>query len=241
VERHRTRKENSFRMLFYLLGLLILALGLTLNTKAGMGVSPIISVAYTVSFVTGKSFGDMMFLLYALFVAAEIILHCAMKKGGGEKLHMPLKRQLISDLLQVPMAYLFTRFMNLFSDRIPQFDTELAGTLWGSIGIRAVLLLLAILLTGFGAAMSLNARIVPNPADGIVQVMADVSGKSAGLMKNAEDITCLVTAAALGLAAQGRIIGIGIGTVMAMLLTGRAVALYNYLFYARTSKLSGML
>lgn len=38
-----------YRWTFYILGMLVLALGLTLNTKAGLGVSPIISIAFAVS------------------------------------------------------------------------------------------------------------------------------------------------------------------------------------------------
>lgn len=36
------------RTLIYIAGLLILALDIILNTKAGLGVSPIISVAYSI-------------------------------------------------------------------------------------------------------------------------------------------------------------------------------------------------
>ena len=36
------KKETVSRVLFYLAGLLILAVGLTLNTKTGLGVPPII-------------------------------------------------------------------------------------------------------------------------------------------------------------------------------------------------------
>ena len=47
------RRENDLktvnRWLLYLAGMLVLALGLTLNTKAGLGVSPIISIAFAVS------------------------------------------------------------------------------------------------------------------------------------------------------------------------------------------------
>ena len=45
------KKSILFRVLFYAAGLLILALGLTLNTKTGLGVSPIISVAYSISVI----------------------------------------------------------------------------------------------------------------------------------------------------------------------------------------------
>ena len=47
------KKPILFRGLFYAAGLLILALGLTLNTKTGLGVSPIISVAYSISVISG--------------------------------------------------------------------------------------------------------------------------------------------------------------------------------------------
>lgn len=43
------KKSMIYRVLIYIAGLLILAMGLTLNTKAGLGVSPIISVSYSVS------------------------------------------------------------------------------------------------------------------------------------------------------------------------------------------------
>lgn len=45
------KKTVCYRTLFYAAGLLILALGLTLNTKAGLGVSAIISVSYSVSLI----------------------------------------------------------------------------------------------------------------------------------------------------------------------------------------------
>ena len=43
-----------YRWTFYILGMLVLALGLTLNTKAGLGVSPIISIAFAVSEIWQK-------------------------------------------------------------------------------------------------------------------------------------------------------------------------------------------
>ena len=56
-------QQKIIRYGLYILGLLILALGLTLNTKTGMGVSPIISIAYSVSLLWNLNFGDMTFLL----------------------------------------------------------------------------------------------------------------------------------------------------------------------------------
>ena len=66
--------KQGIRWGLYTLGMLVLALGLTLNTKTGLGVSPIISVAFGVSEIWGLNFGDLTFLLYGLFVAGQIAL-----------------------------------------------------------------------------------------------------------------------------------------------------------------------
>ena len=83
------------RWVLYLLGMLVLALGLTLNTKAGLGVSPIISIAFAVSEIWGWNFGDMTFLLYSLFVAGQFVL-----RGKNSRL---------TDLLQLPLSLAFSR------------------------------------------------------------------------------------------------------------------------------------
>ena len=104
------KKNRVLRAAFYAAGLVILALGIVLNTKSCLGVSPIISGAYCVSELSGLSFGDMTFALYAVLAAG-------------------------------------------------------------------------IILTGIGAAMSLDMRLIPNPGDGIVQALADCFIKPVGLTK----------------------------------------------------------
>ena len=72
------------RGIIYLAGLAILALGITLNTKTGLGVSPIIAVAYAVSELWGTDFGNTVLLWYCVFVLVEIVLH-GMKTHGRER------------------------------------------------------------------------------------------------------------------------------------------------------------
>lgn len=70
-----TKKSTILRILFYISGLLVLALGIILNTKSELGVSPIISVAYSISTIWHFNFGNTTFALYAVFVLIEILLH----------------------------------------------------------------------------------------------------------------------------------------------------------------------
>lgn len=89
--------------------------------------------------------------------------------------------------------------MNLFASWIPDFKEAYEGSFLGSIGGRVLILTVAIILTGIGAAMSLNMRVVPNLGDGIVQAIADFSYKSVGLVKNIFDLVNICLTISIGL------------------------------------------
>ena len=158
----QTKEQTIARWGFYLLGMVLLALGLTLNTKTGLGASAIVSVPFTVSQATGWNFGNLTLVVYCLFVVAQFILK-------GEK------RQWTA-ILQVPLSIVFTRFMNLFEGGIPYKSGNLPADL--------VLLVVAIIFTGIGAAMTVAMQLIPNPGDGIVGTIARITGKELGFCKN---------------------------------------------------------
>ena len=196
----KTTGSGAARWSFYLMGLLILAMGLTLNTKAGLGVSPIISLSYAASVIWNRNFGDMTFVLYGIFVLIQAAIHLREKGKAGRSL-------LMKDALQFPLSIVFTRFLNVFSVCIPSLEecgSEASGLL-GRLGV----LMLALIFTGIGAAMSLSMRLVPNPGDGLVQVLADTFGIGTGLMKNCVDAFCIVLSLIMGLLFAGKPVGIG--------------------------------
>ena len=89
--------------------------------------------------------------------------------------------------------------------------------------------------------MSLGMRLVPNPGDGIVQAAADALKKNVGLMKNCVDAGCIVLSLGISALFAGRLTGVGIGTVLAVFLTGRVIAVFNGLFYWKLAGLAGLL
>ena len=201
-------KKNLFlRIVFYVAGLLILVLGIILNTKSGLGVSPIISVAYSITTIGGFNFGNITFLLYSAFVVVEIVLHIFRNhrysgEAGGAiapAAHRDLKLVLVMDLLQLPLSLVFTRFMNLFSALLPTPSDNMPS--------RLLVLAAGIILTGIGAAMSLNMRIIPNPGDGIVQAISDCIGKSVGFTKNCFDLFNICLTTSIGLLFAHKLIG----------------------------------
>ena len=196
----------------------MLALGLTLNTKADLGVSPIISVPYSISQIAGYNFGDLTFVVYALFVVVQIVIHLNLKKN----------KKIMSDLLQLPLSLIFTRLLNIFSTYIPTSQ---------NLGIRFIVLALAIICTGVGAAMSLSMQLVPNPGDGIVQALAERFNKSVGLTKNLFDCLNLCITLCISIFIAYQIVGVGIGTVIAVLGVGRVIALFHHIFECKIEEL----
>ena len=101
-------------------------------------------------------------------------------------------------------------------------------------------LALAIVLTGVGVALTVNMRLVPNPGDGIVQAVAQRMGRDQGFAKNVFDLGCVAATVCLGLLLTGRIVGIGLGTLLAMVGVGRVIALVNHWTKAGMSRLAGV-
>ena len=61
--------KKALRAVFYFAGLVILSLGIILNTKSAFGVTPIISVAYCLSLIHNWNFGNASFVLYCVLAA----------------------------------------------------------------------------------------------------------------------------------------------------------------------------
>lgn len=206
--------KKRLRILVYVVGMFILALGLTLNTKANLGVSPIISVPYSISQITGLNFGDLTFVVYAMFVVVQIIIHIRLKNH----------KRIASDILQLPLSLIFTRLLNIFIVYIPTSQ---------NLEIRFVILTFAIICTGIGAAMSLSMQIVPNPGDGIVQALAERFDKSVGITKNLFDCLNLSITLCISLFIAHQIVGVGIGTVIAVVGVGRVISLFHHIFESK--------
>lgn len=214
----QTKQQTFARWGFYLLGMVLLALGLTLNTKTGLGASAIVSVPFTVSQATGWDFGNLTLVVYCLFVAAQFLI-----KGKSRRW---------TDLLQIPLSIVFTRFLNIFAAAIPYQS--------GNLPADIALLVVAIIFTGIGAAMTVAIQLIPNPGDGIVGTIAAVTGKELGFCKNCFDLGCVSLSLIIGLCFGDPLLGVGLGTLISMVGVGRAIAGFNYLCKRPLLQATGM-
>jgi len=215
-------KKHIYRGSIYALGMFLLAIGVTLSTRTNLGSSPITSVPYCLSYILEWKIGDATLLVYSTFVIVELYCHLKMKQ----------KRTMVMDVLQIPVCTLFTRIMNLIAGLVP----SMTGPFWRQM----ISQLIAILFIGVGMVLALNVRLIPNPADGIIQTLADFTGKKMGMVKNIADAICVTITLITGYLCTGRIVCVGIGTIMAMILVGRVVALGNKLLQRKIQHVSGI-
>ena len=159
--------------------------------RIAIGVSPIISMPYAVAQIFGHETGTAVFVAYLIFIVLQIVL----LKGKFPPFQ----------LLQVAASYLTSAFITIFDRILPAPD---------QMGMRLLVLVLAIILTGIGAAVTVDVNIVPNPADGLARVLGECCGKNMGFGKNLFDFSAIVISLAIGLVGAGRPVGIGIGTVI---------------------------
>ena len=101
-------------------------------------------------------------------------------------------------------------------------------------------MLWAAILNGVGVALTVDMRRIPNPGHGMVQTIAEKISKSREFTKNLSDVGCVCTAAVPGLVFRGQLIGIGLGTIVAMIGMGRVVALTNHLFKGKICIAAGV-
>lgn len=212
------KKTTLWRAFFYCLGVLFLSIGITLNTRTGLGLSCVTSVPYSVSEAFALPFSTAVFWYYILCV----VLQVAVKKRSSTW----------KELAQFPMSYVFSAVQAWIASILP-FTLD---TLWQS----ALALPFAVLFTGFGIALMVNMELIPNPADGVPVVVSQIIKKDVGLSKNITDTCCVLIALAVDLLFTGRIISLGVGTVAAMIFNGRAVALFDKLFKTKVKTLAGL-
>lgn len=214
----KNKSSYFWRGFLYLAGMVILALGLTLNVKAGLGCSAMVSLPYTASLLFGLDYANLTLALYCVLIAAQLLL-----KG---------KKRSWLDLLQIVVSVVFTRFLSLFQALVSYRSGALVPDL--------LVLLLGILLTGVGAAMSIGMRLIPNPCDGFVGCLADLTGKELGLCKNCVDFCFVCLSAGLGLCFGNPFVGIGLGTLVSVFGVGRVISVFNRFARKPMQRLAGL-
>ena len=214
----KNRRALFWRCLFYGTGVICMAVGLTLNTKTRLGVGSVASIAYVGSLVWSLDYGGLTFAVYMVAILLQLLL----KK---ENRHWQI-------CLQLPFSAVFSALLTVFGRHIP-FSPE-------AIWQRLLILLSAVGFTALGLLLMVDMKLITNPADALADTVGSLLGKDVGFGKNVIDAISVTISCAIGLAASGKVVGIGFGTVATMLLTGRMVSSFRSFLEDKIQALAGI-
>ena len=218
------KKINLRELLIYIIGMVVLGIGLSLSTKLSLGTSALMALPFSISKIYNISIGNVTLIYYIVFIIIQIVLHIIMKKYTD----------IIGDILQLLVSFVLTRFLNILDKLIPTF-TDLNNVL-GTIYFRLFFFLIAMTCIGVGIAMVVKTIYPPNPTNGFIRTTAEFSKKDVGLIKNVLDISLVCITIIFSYLASKKVIGIGIGTILAMLGVGRIVFYFNRLYGTKIEK-----
>lgn len=201
------------RILYYLLGLAVLSLGISLNAQTEMGLSTITSVSYIWTQLSGINLSVTTFLFNLILCAIQILLYWT--KGSIPWLRVAL---------QIPAALVSSIFIEFFLRIIPNFASLEAGHPIGSFSIRFILLILALILIGIGASLMIHAQFAPLPPDGtLVAMNTHLTTWNIGTIKNLFDALCAVITFTVAFIFKTNMHGIGLGTLIGIVLVGQVM------------------
>ncbi|MEQ9764324.1 DUF6198 family protein [Streptococcus sp. ZJ151] len=195
------------QILFYMIGVFLLGLGITLCTKASLGVSPIVSLAYNASVIFNIPIGITSFLNFVLCIVIQFLVL------GKSFDHFRI--------LQIVASFLTSFVMQFFDNTLITPET---------LGMRFVWLFAGVVIMGVGASLSVAMRFIPNPADALAHTIGQVTGKGFGTGKNLMDFVYISLSLLLSFGTGQGWLGVGIGTLIASLVTGRVIAVFFPIF-----------
>ena len=157
----KIREENyAIRFLVYIVGLFIMTLGISLSVKSNLGVSPVSSIPYTITCITGLEMGKATILFHIVLVVMQILI---LRKAFQMK-----------NLLQVVVGVIFgyfTTFSNYLFSFLPTPE---------HMTVRLLMMLGSTVLIAVGIFFYLPADIVPLAGEGAMKAVSDTTRSFAG-------------------------------------------------------------
>ena len=213
----QTMQQTIKNYALFLVGLFIASMGVALSTKAGLGTSPVAAVPYSVSIVNhALTFGWWLNIWSLLQVAVQVIL-------------LRKKCKPVEIIIQAVLALVYG-YMTDFSCKLIdgiQPNTYLAQFFWMTLGCFVLALGIWIQFKG-GVAML--------PGEAMNRTISQVSGKRYENIKILFDVLYIVAAAVISFIATGKLQGVREGSIIAAVVVGNIIKLYNLIFNKLTKK-----
>ncbi|WP_308623260.1 DUF6198 family protein [uncultured Enorma sp.] len=203
--------RTVLRMAMYLAGVVILALGMVVQTESGLGVASLTCFAQVIADILGTSLGSMITATYCTYIVAQALI---------------LRRQFQPRIL---LEVFFSAVIGIFTD----FFMAVMPIHPEGLPAQVATMVFSLVLISFGVSLVVNMGVVPNAPDGLVQVISEKLRRRFGDVKVVFDTSHVVVALVLSWTVLHTIDAFGVTTVIAALFLGKFINVMNGLFAAK--------
>lgn len=202
--RKSTLAQWVFRVLIYILGLFFMAIGVAISVNANLGISPVNSLPYVISQISGFALSSCVIGVFTVYILAQIVL---------------LRREFKwINLTQLIFSTIFGCFVDFAKWLLADFSIPTyAG--------RLVMLAISIVVVSIGVELYLEVNLVPMPMEGMTLALAQVTQRPFPNVKIVVDCSVVLLGLALSLLLLHRLDGVREGTIIAAVVTGKLIAL----------------
>ena len=201
----------------FLIGLFIASMGVALSAKAGLGTSPVASVPYSVSLVNhALTFGWWLNMWSVLQIAVQIAL-------------LRKKCKPVEIIIQTVLAFVYG-YLTDFSCKL------ISGLQANTYIMQFALMILSCFVLGFGIWIQFKGGVAMLPGEAMNRAISEVTGKKYENIKIFFDVLYIVVAAAICFIFIGKLEGVREGSIIAAVLIGNIIKLYNSLYNKLTRK-----
>lgn len=196
-------KLSVRRVLVYCLGFFLIAIGISISAKSTLGVSPVNSVPYTVSLLTGAEQGMCTTAFFLVLILVQFLI--------SPKDFTPVS------FLQIICSFVFGWFVtlaNVCTTALPVPE---------SYPVKLVYIVISLFFVAVGVFLYVNSDLLPLPAEGVMLTLSRKTKIPFHLCKIGFDCTVVVTAAVISLIVKGELLGVREGTVLAAVFVGMII------------------
>ncbi len=203
VSQKSTAPQWCMRVLIYVLGLFFLAMGVAVSVNSNLGISPVNSLPYVISQITGTTLSTCVIVVFCSYILLQALI---------------LRREFkLKNLFQIVFSIIFGYFVDFAKWVVGDFAIP---TYPG----RLVMLAISILLIAIGVLLYIEVDLVPMSMEGLSLAIAHKRKVPFHKMKIIVDCVVVVVGVVLSFLFLGRLVGIREGTVITAVVTGKVMA-----------------
>lgn len=200
-------KEVFVKSIMLLVGLFIMAFGISLSIKSNLGTTCISSIPYVLSLILPTITVGQFTIMFNIFL---VLLQALILRKDFKYI------QLLQVILVLPFGY----FIDLTLSWIMKVPLNTYFSEW-------IFCIFGILILSLGILIEIKSKVLYLPGEGIVLAISQVTNINFSKLKPICDIVMVLIAIILSFLFLGKLYGVREGTVVAAIFVGILIDIYD--------------